>query len=127
MAAHGRRRNSRAGSISNAPSKANTAPTVIPIKRSGSDSNHTTGASTKASSAIGQASTNSRHQPTSNSSAFMPRSGAGGSALGPLRRRFVGLRQMVNANQNRQRESDGKADGKDAVRQAALHGGFLRD
>ena len=54
-------RSRRAGSISNAPRKANSAVKVMPTRRNGKAINHATGHSTSASKASGQHSTSSRH------------------------------------------------------------------
>ena len=51
--------------------RASIAETVTPIKRSGSESNHTKGHTTRASKAMGQLSTNRMVQPISSNSAFM--------------------------------------------------------
>src|SRR5690606_27737972 len=52
----------RAGSISSARRNSNSAEQVMPTRRSGSDSSHTSGHRTRASSASGQHRTSSTHQ-----------------------------------------------------------------
>ena len=62
----------RAGRNSKVLINVNTAPIVIPIKRSGNDRSHTTGKRISARIAKGQHSTNRMHQPTNRIRAFMP-------------------------------------------------------